>query len=109
VLYSRDGRLFAHRVVACLDSPGQPLLITRGDRLNHDDPAVCSAELLGRVTFIKDCGGRGVRRLESRTHRFGPNYLMLSTLRTSDRATYLYLQLVALWRAFSLWRANCRA
>ena len=53
VLYSRAGRLFVHRVVACTNSPEQPLLITRGDRLDHNDPPVSSAELLGRVTSIQ--------------------------------------------------------
>jgi signal peptidase I len=98
VLYSREGRLFIHRVVACTNSPEQPLLVTRGDRLNYNDPPVSSAELLGRVTSI-ECGDRcGGRQVEIVAPPFGSNCLMLRVLRSSDRATYLYLQLAVLWR-----------
>jgi hypothetical protein len=50
VLYSRAGRLFAHRVVAGIGSPEEPLLVTHGDRLTHDDFPISSNELLGLVT-----------------------------------------------------------
>lgn len=47
VLFERDGRLFAHRVV---ESGAR--LITRGDRHRHDDPPVEARELLGRVSAV---------------------------------------------------------
>src|ERR1700730_2178558 len=58
VLFLQKGRLFVHRVVAqkvaaTADSPSQSCLITRGDRLRHDDPPVSSVELLGRVFSIE--------------------------------------------------------
>ena len=105
VLCSREERLFAHRVVARWGSPGEPLLITRGDRLNHNDPPVCSPELLGRVTSIQRGRGRGVRQV---AQPCGPDYLMLRALRSSDRATYLYLRLAALWRELFPRRTKCR-
>src|SRR5258707_2692787 len=45
VLFLRKGRLFIHRVVnrkviETTDSPAESCLITRGDRLRHDDPPV---------------------------------------------------------------------
>src|ERR1700676_5350556 len=49
VLYLREGRLFAHRMVALDANSEHARLITRGDRLLHNDPPVSSAELLGRV------------------------------------------------------------
>jgi signal peptidase I len=109
VLYSREGRLFVHRAVACTNCPEQPLLITRGDRLNHNDPPVYSAEFLGRVTSIRRSNGRGSREVEFQAHPFGSNALMLRALRTSDRATYLYLRLSALWRDLFPQRTKCQA
>src|ERR1700730_5169856 len=40
VLYARDGRMFAHRVVDRMDSPKGSLLIARGDRYRHNDPPI---------------------------------------------------------------------
>jgi len=48
VLFSRDRRLFAHRV---LKSSGGAIL-TRGDTLPRTDPVVRDDELLGRVAAI---------------------------------------------------------
>jgi len=52
ILFGRDERLFAHRVVRRAEGPGGPLWITRGDRNSHDDPPVSGEELLGRVTAV---------------------------------------------------------
>ena len=60
VVYSREGRLIAHRVVGRANSSEQPLLILRGDRLRKDDAPVFSPELLGKVHLIE----RGQRRLQ---------------------------------------------
>ena len=109
VLYSREGRLFVHRVVARTNSPEQPLLITRGDRLDHNDPPVYSAELLGRVTSIQRSDGRDNRQVGFPADSVGSNDLMLRALRASDRATYLYLRMSALWRAVCPQRTKCQA
>ena len=105
VLYSREGRLFAHRVVARAGSPALPLLITRGDRLRHNDPPVSSLELLGRVHLIE----RGKRRLQPATGLSMWQWLIVRLLQSSDRATYLYLRLAAGWRNLFLRRAKCQA
>jgi signal peptidase I len=104
VLYSREGRLFAHRAVARAGSPEQPLLIMRGDRLRHNDPPVSSSELLGRVHFIE----RGHRRLHPATGLSTWERMIVLLLRSSDRATYLYLQLGARRQRFFPERAECR-
>ena len=109
VLYSRAGRLFVHRVVCRTNDPQQPLLITRGDRLDHNDPPVSSAELLGRVTSIQRPDGRGYRQIEFPSLPFEQNHLMLRALRTSDRATYFYLRLSALWRTLVHRGEKCQA
>jgi hypothetical protein len=90
-LYLREGRLFAHRVVARAGSAEQPLLIMRGDRLRHNDSPVCASELLGRVHLIE----RGQRRLQPVTVLSLWERMILRLLRFSDRATYLYLRLDA--------------
>jgi Peptidase S24-like len=54
VLFGRDRRLFAHRVVAKRKLPNSDRveLITRGDGMPRPDPAVAESELLGKVSFI---------------------------------------------------------
>jgi hypothetical protein len=111
VLYSREGRLFAHRVVERVHVPRagsaqQTFLITCGDRLRHKDAPVSSADLLGRVVSIE----RGDRQLEPLAQPSRSNLALARLLRASDRATYLYLRLAALWRALFPGRvAQCRA
>ena len=107
VLFLQRGRLFVHRVVArkvvaTADSPEEPCLITRGDRLRHDDPPVSSHELLGRVVSVE----RDNRKIKLLNH--GSNRLTIRMLQTSDRATYLYLRLAARWRTLFLRRAKCQ-
>lgn len=55
VLFRRDARLFAHRVVAKAVPAQQmdsPQIITRGDGMPQPDPMVRETELLGKVNFI---------------------------------------------------------
>lgn len=47
VLFARDGRLFAHRVVQA--DANARVVLTRGDAHSHLDPPVAAAMLLGRV------------------------------------------------------------
>jgi len=58
VLFARDGRFFAHRVVEKLGQRERTLLVTRGDRLRTPDPPVSPEELLGRVTAVMHAGRR---------------------------------------------------
>lgn len=96
VLFSRRGRFFIHRVVSSCGAPAMPCLITRGDRLGHDDPPVNSSEFLGRVVSIERAN-REVGITES-----APSRLMARVLRSSDRATYLYVWFTAGWRSLFL-------
>jgi signal peptidase len=92
VLYVRDGRMFAHRVVGCTDSPEGSLLIARGDRFRHNDPPISSGELLGKVISVE----RGNSQWRSAPCLSGWERMIVHVLRNSDRATYLYLRLAAL-------------
>jgi hypothetical protein len=104
VLFAREGRLFAHRIVdrsggASDPRASDPYIVTRGDRLLENDPPVFQSELLGRVTSIERAGSQVRSRPSS---WLGPNRVLGCFLRSSDRATVLYLRVTALWRAFSL-------
>jgi hypothetical protein len=98
VSFLQGGRLFVHRVVR-REAPakntlaGTSLLITRGDRLQHEDPPVSGTELLGRVVVLER-GGHKVKLLPQRS-----NSLIALTLQSSDRATYLYVKAANLWRS----------
>jgi len=108
VLFERGGRLFAHRIVsrgggasdpyASKPYGSKPYIVTRGDRLLENDPPVFQSELLGRVTSIE----RAWSRVRSRPWLDGPNRVLGRLLRSSDRATLVFLRVTALWRAFSL-------
>jgi signal peptidase I len=107
VLFLQNERLFVHRVVSrnvvsATGNTEELCLITRGDRLRHDDPPVSSKELLGRVVSIE----RDNRNVELAPH--GSNRLFARLLRASDRATYLHLRLRACWRTLFFWGAKCR-
>ena len=105
VLFLQHGRLFVHRAVhrKAAGRAEEPFLITRGDRLRHNDPPVSSRELLGRVVSIE----RDQQKIELPAP--GANRFIARLLRSSDGATYLYLRLAAAWRGLFLRRAKCQA
>src|SRR5271169_5683553 len=53
VLFGREGRLVAHRVVERSICRDGIQWVTRGDSVDGNDPPVSSHELLGRVTAIE--------------------------------------------------------
>ncbi|MBI3669993.1 MAG: S24/S26 family peptidase [Acidobacteria bacterium] len=52
ILFTRDGRLFVHRVIRKDQRPGWPLLVTKGDALPHADAPLSDLEFLGCVISI---------------------------------------------------------
>lgn len=99
VLFTREGRMFAHRMVGLksgaeqsFEDQGESLLITRGDRLRHNDPPVSCSELLGKVIWIER-GNFQRRRVPCLP---GWGHMIFRLLWHSDYATYFYLRLVAL-------------
>ena len=52
VLFARDRRVFAHRVLAKGNPAGDSTILTRGDAMPQPDPPVGDRDLLGRVVFI---------------------------------------------------------
>jgi signal peptidase I len=59
VLFARDGRLIAHRLLDVGIRAGRRVLVTRGDALWTPDAPVDAGDLLGRVVAV---GRRGVFR-----------------------------------------------
>jgi signal peptidase I len=62
VLFAREDRLIAHRVISQDCNNGIPYLLTCGDLLDSNDSPVFANELLGRVTSIL----RGQSQISSR-------------------------------------------
>jgi len=52
VLFGRDRRLFAHRVVSRRSQAEDSQVVTRGDAMPTPDLPLAEDELLGRVSFI---------------------------------------------------------
>jgi len=93
VVYARDGRLVIHRVVESGGGGSESFLVTRGDRLFRNDAAVSSSELLGRVTSVQTPDGRPRREVRPAISASVWQQVLVYVLRTSDRATGLYLRL----------------
>jgi len=66
VLFGRDRRLFAHRVVAKHNNLDDQTILTQGDGMIDPDEPVRHAELLGKVSSIV----RNGKRLEPRRMNF---------------------------------------
>jgi signal peptidase len=83
VLCSRAGRFYAHRV-ARIENRGKAVrLITRGDALTREDPAVFEEEFLGRVTGL----ARGRTQIELSATPSPGGRLFGGLLRHSDFLT----------------------
>jgi len=96
VLFGRQGRLVAHRVLQRTASQDGILWVTRGDSAGGNDAPVSSHELLGRVTAIE----RGSRRLTP--HQSVASRLISWILRRSDFATR-----VLLWvKGWGFWKRD---
>ncbi len=94
VLFIREGRLIAHRVVSRTGDPVNPCLITRGDAQLAQDSPVTAAELLGKVAFILRAG----KQLEPGA---GPSFaarLMAKLVSHSGRLAWILVRLRAVWQ-----------
>jgi hypothetical protein len=56
VLYLRHDRFFIHRIVSTDLMRDNAFLVTRGDSMFEDDPAVDRSELLGRIVEVRRAG-----------------------------------------------------
>ena len=74
ILFSRAGRLFAHRVVDVGEArpASEWRCTTRGDAVEDCDPPVAAAEILGRVEAVtRDAARRDAGRLACAATRIG--------------------------------------
>jgi len=56
VLFSREGKLIAHRVICKADDSDNPCVVTRGDSLPSPDSPVTASELLGKIASVFHSG-----------------------------------------------------
>ncbi len=56
VLYAREGRFFAHRVIGASVDLVEPRLVTQGDALPSEDCPISPVEFLGKVSQIVRAG-----------------------------------------------------
>lgn len=56
VLFQRDGRFIAHRVIAAAGEPEKRIWITQGDGMPTADAPVSVSEMLGKVAWIERDG-----------------------------------------------------
>lgn len=92
VLFSRDSRWFAHRVIRVEQNRNEPILIVRGDALVTEDSPVHSGEILGRVVSVVRRGKSiDARRRQSLTQR-----TLAWALRQSDLLVTATLHLYSL-------------
>lgn len=89
VLFVREGRLVAHRVVQRTIGKNGIQWVTRGDSVDGNDAPIPSHALLGRVTTIE----RGSRRLAPQLSLAGR--LVSQILSRSDLCTRLALRIRA--------------
>lgn len=102
VLFARQGRLYAHRVLEKNEDRGKVMLIVRGDALPERDLPVSGGELLGRVTSI----ARGRSRIDPR-RGFGIHARLAAWfLRHSESLARLFLHLHALRRGGAMVRLD---
>jgi signal peptidase I len=95
VLFAREDRMFAHRVISQDIKDGIPCLVTCGDLLDKNDPPVFANELLGRVTSIL----RGQSQVHSRLTL--PRRLISIFFRRSQFLTRCWLWLLAQQRCWT--------
>jgi len=79
ILFGRDRRLFAHRIV---ESNGAEGFVTHGDSMRNVDTPVAKEELLGKVSFIVRDG----RCIEPRTTPRFAERVVAALVRRSDTA-----------------------
>ena len=87
VLFERDGRLFAHRVL----SRSGAKIVTRGDAMGRADAPIGEKEFLGKVTSIVRQG----ERMEARRTRRVSERAVSAAMRGSEVAA----RVVAGWHA----------
>ena len=98
VVFTRDGRLFAHRVVEKIGSVAELRLITRGDRLPQNDPPVTPTELLGRITGAE----RNGKRIDPNKPLGPVKRAIAPLLKISEHATFAYMRFLEFQRAIFL-------
>jgi len=94
VLFSRHGKLIAHRVVLKTSDQEIPSLITRGDALRSRDSAIGPTQLLGKVSGVLRAG----KWIEPPTRLSFSARIMAMLVSRSGRTAGILSRLRAIWR-----------
>ena len=97
VLFVRDRRLFAHRVVASSHRDGSLQLVTKGDAMPSVDAPISEAELLGKVSRIVR-NGRSID--PSRSLRISER-VVAALVRSSEVAARVIVGMRGMQQSFS--------
>ncbi|MFQ5610872.1 MAG: S24/S26 family peptidase [Anaerolineae bacterium] len=116
VVFRRQGKLIAHRLLRIVDSASGPIFITKGDNAPGLDPPAGAGQVLGRVLAVER-NGRAIR-LDRPAWRVLGRLLAESALARNSRrrhsgnrlAAFLARRALALrWRGLWLIRATAMA
>jgi signal peptidase I len=97
IVFTRDGRLFVHRLVQRSAHAGVARFITRGDALDQCDPPLHPAEVLGTVTEIYRNGCEITRAVNR------PSLFVRSAsyaVRRSDAFRRVMMKIHSLWKRY---------
>jgi signal peptidase I len=87
VLFGRDGRLFAHRVIGVSTGRKEGSVLTQGDAVPRPDPPVADRELYGRVLRIV----RNGKPMQPARSLSIPEHVLAALLRRSQSAVRIVL------------------
>lgn len=93
VVFAVEQALVVHRVVRISTPAGERQLVTRGDRLLHDDAPISWSAVLGRVVQVE----RRKHIVKTSASAKRGQRALCQLLQRSDRATSLFLRATTLW------------
>lgn len=96
VLFFREQRLFAHRVINC--TAGNPYIATQGDAMPAADAPVSACELLGKVVFV----GHGTKCMAPRKKLLVFQRIIATVVAHSQIAARLVLGVYWFFRSQSI-------
>src|SRR5207247_2485556 len=97
VLFVRDRRLFAHRVVASSHRDGGLRLVTKGDAMPTSDAPISDAELLGKISRLE----RNGRSIEPSHSLRMSERVVAALVRSSEAAARVIVGIRGLQQSFS--------
>lgn len=105
VLFERERRIFAHRVIAKSQAQGNETILTRGDAMPQPDPPVPYGDVLGKVALIVRDGKRIAPRRRLRL----PQRAVAAAVQRSEIAARVAMGVIGLRKALQSQASPVRA